>query len=251
MSSGGPDCRWWHAAPTIPAPAVGMVLPRSQPESSTIASFPQAVASPPPATAAPRVHPAPSDDDGQDPPGPDLVELLTSAGSKDEAAFRDLYTACSRRVFGQARRILLDPDISAEVTQEVFLLVWEQGDRYRPELGHPLTWLKTLTHRRAIDRLRSEVSRGARDEKWGRRNQSSAFDEVSEAVVGRDEASRVHAGMAVLSAVQREAITLAYFSHLTYAEVAVRLGIPVPTAKTRIRDGLRKMRSVLETRPNE
>lgn len=228
-----------------------MVLPRSQPESPTIASFLRVVASPPPATPHLRTPSALPADDGPDPAGSDLADLLVSAGLKDEAAFRALYTACSRRVFGQARRVLLDPDISAEVTQEVFLLVWEQGDRYRPELGHPLTWLKTLTHRRAIDRLRSEVSRDARDEKWGRRHQAVAFDEVSEAVVGRDEACRVRASMAVLSTVQREAISLAYFSHLTYVEVAARLGIPVPTAKTRIRDGLKKLRAVLEPRPNE
>ncbi|WDF33271.1 sigma-70 family RNA polymerase sigma factor [Arthrobacter agilis] len=228
-----------------------MASSRSQPESLAITSFLQAVALPPSTAPDQWTQLGSSSDVASPEAGPDLTALLISAGMKDEAAFRDLYTACSRRVFGQARRVLIDPDISAEVTQEVFLLVWEQGDRYDPELGHPLTWLKTLTHRRAIDRLRSEVSRGARDEKWGRRHHATPVDEVSEVVVGRDEASRVHASMSVLSNAQHEAISLAFFSHLTYAEVGERLGIPVATAKTRIRDGLKKLRKALEPHARE
>ncbi len=169
-----------------------------------------------------------------------------ATGLKDAQAFQALYRACSRRVFGLARKILTDAEVSVEVTQEVFLLVWEQGHRYQPDLGHPISWLMTLTHRRAVDRLRSDLARAARDETWGRRHWSSGLDEVAEEVAGRDEADRVHASLAVLSAVQREAISLAYFSHLTYVEVAGCLGIPVPTAKTRIRDGLKKLRTTLE-----
>lgn len=176
----------------------------------------------------------------------DLAPLLVLAGQKDEAAFQALYVACARRVYGMAYKLLADPDRSAEVTQEVFLLVWEQGHRYRPELGHPISWLLTLTHRRAVDRIRSDIARTTRDEKWGRRNWLADFDEVTDLVVGRDEATRLRASMSVLSPLQREAVSLAYFSHLTYVEVAEYLDIPVPTAKTRIRDGLRKLRSALE-----
>ncbi|THJ64628.1 sigma-70 family RNA polymerase sigma factor [Arthrobacter echini] len=177
---------------------------------------------------------------------PDLTALLVATGLRDAQAFQSLYRACSRRVFGLARKILGDPEASAEVTQEVFLMVWEQGHRYEPALGHPISWLMTLTHRRAVDRLRSEHSRAVRDELWGRRHWSEGFDEVAEQVAGREEAERVRASLAVLSAVQYEAISLAYFSHLTYVEVAERLGVPVATAKTRIRDGLKKLRSALE-----
>lgn len=192
-----------------------------------------------------RQIPAPMNDEFGAAP-PDLTALLVATGLKDAQAFQGLYSACSRRVFGLARRILGDPEVSAEVTQEVFLLLWEQGDRYKPGLGHPISWIMTLTHRRAVDRLRSEVARAGRDETWGRRHWSTGFDEVAEQVTGRDEAERVHASLAVLSPVQREAISLAYFSHLTYTEVAERLGVPVPTAKTRIRDGLKKLRVALE-----
>jgi RNA polymerase sigma-70 factor (ECF subfamily) len=105
----------------------------------------------------------------------------------------------------------------------------------------------TLTHRRAVDRIRSDTARTNRDENWGRRNCSPGFDDVIETVLERDEATRIRASMSVLSPVQHEAVSLAYFSHLTYAEVAEHLRIPVPTAKTRIRDALKKLRATLES----
>lgn len=175
-----------------------------------------------------------------------LTELLVATGQKDSRAFEDLYRASAHRVFGMARKFLYDPDRSAEVTQEVFMLIWDQGNRYRPELGHPMSWLMTLTHRRAIDRLRSDTTRALRDERWTRQNWPTTFDEVTETVVGRDDAARLRQSLSVLSPLQREAISLAYFDHLTYAEVALRLGIPVATAKTRIRDGLKKLYKALE-----
>ncbi|MHA7144256.1 sigma-70 family RNA polymerase sigma factor [Arthrobacter sp. TmT3-37] len=168
-------------------------------------------------------------------------------GSKDPEAFQILYEQCARRVYGMVRKTLQNPDSCAEVTQEVFLMVWEQGDRYRPELGHPVSWLMTLAHRRAVDRLRMDTTRRARDEKWGRRNWDTGFDEVAETVLERENSADVQAAMSVLSPLQHQAISLAYFSHLTYNEVAEHLGIPAPTAKTRIRDGMRKLRRELET----
>ncbi|WP_459270125.1 sigma-70 family RNA polymerase sigma factor [Arthrobacter sp. MDT1-65] len=177
---------------------------------------------------------------------PDLAGVLVAVGSKDPDAFQTLYEQCARRVYGVVRKTLQNPDSCAEVTQEVLLMVWEQGDRYRPELGHPVSWLMTLAHRRAVDRLRTDTTSAARDEKWGRRNWDAGFDEVTETVLERQNTADVRAAMTVLSPVQHEAISLAYFSHLTYNEVAHRLGIPAPTAKTRIRDGMRKLRAVLE-----
>lgn len=174
-----------------------------------------------------------------------LTDLLVATGRKDPLAFEDLYRACAPRVFGMARKFLYDPDRSAEVTQEVFMLIWDQGDRYRPDLGHPMSWLMTLTHRRAVDRIRSDTTRALRDERWTRQNWPTTFDEVTETVVDRDDAARLRQSMSVLSPLQREAISLAYFKHLTYAEVALRLGIPEPTAKTRIRDGLKKLYKAL------
>ncbi|MEG9248365.1 sigma-70 family RNA polymerase sigma factor [Arthrobacter sp. Soc17.1.1.1] len=182
----------------------------------------------------------------------DLAAVLVAVGSGDPDAFQVLYEQCARRVYGVVRKTLQNPDSCAEVTQEVFLMVWEQGDRYRPELGHPVSWLMTLAHRRAVDRLRMETTRTARDEKWGRRNWDTGFDEVAETVLERENTADVQAAMTVLSPLQHQAISLAYFSHLTYNEVANHLGIPAPTAKTRIRDGLKKLRRVLEEqRQNE
>ncbi|MHA7240778.1 sigma-70 family RNA polymerase sigma factor [Arthrobacter sp. TMS1-12-1] len=169
-------------------------------------------------------------------------------GGKDPDAFQILYEQCARRVYGVVRKTLQSPESCAEVTQEVFLMVWEQGARYRPELGHPVSWLMTLAHRRAVDRLRADMSRRERDDRWARRNHSAGVDEVTEAVLRREDAAIMQAAMAVLSPVQRQAISLAYFSHLTYNEVAEHLGIPAPTVKTRIRDGMKKLRAAIEAK---
>ena len=177
---------------------------------------------------------------------PDLVAVLVAVGSKNPEAFQLLYEQCARRVYGVVRKTLQNPESCAEVTQEVFLMVWEQGDRYRPELGHPVSWLMTLAHRRAVDRLRAETSRRERDDRWGRRHWCAGVDDVTEAVLGRQDAADVRAAMAVLSPLQHQAISLAYFSHLTYNEVAEHLGIPAPTVKTRIRDGMKKLRAAIE-----
>lgn len=183
---------------------------------------------------------------------PDLSAVLVAVGCKDPAAFQILYEQCARRVYGMVRKTLQSPESCAEVTQEVFLMVWEQGDRYQPELGHPVSWLMTLAHRRAVDRLRADTSRRERDDRWARRNGSAGVDDVADAVLVRQDAATLRDAMAVLSPVQHQAISLAYFSHLTYNEVANHLGIPAPTAKTRIRDGLKKLRRVLEEqRQNE
>ncbi len=228
---------------------VRAVWSRSRSESSTITLITPShaldvvldVAVDPPAPPAMRITAG-----GAGPPSPDLAAVLVAVGSKDPVAFRVLYEECARRIYGVVRKTISNPDSCAEVTQEVFLMVWEQGDRYRPELGHPVSWLMTLAHRRAVDRVRSDSSRRLRDEKWGRRNCSIGFDDVTETVLGRDEAANVRSVMSVLSPLQRQSISLAYFSHLTYNEVADHLGIPASTVKTRIRDGLKKLRAALE-----
>lgn len=179
---------------------------------------------------------------------PDLTAVLVAVGCKDPVAFQILYEHCARRVYGMVRKTLQNPESCAEVTQEVFLMVWEQGGRYQPELGHPMSWLMTLAHRRAVDRLRADTSRRERDDKWARRNSSTGVDDVADAVLVRQDAATVRDAMAVLSPVQHQAISLAYFSHLTYTEVAEHLGLPSSTVKTRIRDGMKKLRAAIEAK---
>lgn len=184
------------------------------------------------------------------PPGPvDQVEaLILRVGQGDGCAFEHLYRQTSHRIFGLVRRIVVDAELSAETTQDVFLALWQGGAaRFDPSRGTGMSWLMTLAHRRAIDKVRSEESHRSRTLRWGIRNQDVDYDQVADTVLHRLEAGAVHTSLACLSVVQREAIHLAYFAGMTYAEVAGHLDIPVPTAKTRIRDGIRRLRaSVLD-----
>ena len=173
--------------------------------------------------------------------------LLQRVAQQDAEAFGELYTLTSGRVYGLVRRTLSDAELSAEITQDVYLAVWQtHAARFDPRLGSGLSWIMTLAHRRAVDRVRSEESLRARHLRWSTKNRDVDYDQVSDAVIQHSESAAVRACLSALSAKQREAIDLAYYAGLTYVEVAERLGIPIPTAKTRIRDGILRLRKALE-----
>jgi RNA polymerase sigma-70 factor (ECF subfamily) len=172
--------------------------------------------------------------------------LLLRVGDGDAQAFAELYERTSHRVFGLARKVLVDAEMSAETTQDVFLALWIGGAaRFDPLKGSGMSWMMTLAHRRAVDKVRAEESHRVRDSRWGIRNRDVDYDQVAEAVIQGSESDAVRAGLRTLSDVQRQAIHLAFYSGLTYIQVADHLGVPVPTAKTRIRDGIRRLGSCL------
>lgn len=177
---------------------------------------------------------------------PDLARLLLHTGDGDEASFTELYRSTSARVFGLVRRIVVDPAISEEVTQEVFLQVWNKAAEYSPHLGSPMAWLMTLAHRRAVDRIRSEQAHRDRLNRWSDTEIGTPFDEVAESVMARDESLAVRAAFGALTDKQRQAIEMAYYRGLTYAQVAEALEAPLGTVKARIRDGLGRLRSALD-----
>lgn len=177
---------------------------------------------------------------------PDLAHLLTLVGRRDERAFDTFYRSTSARVFGLVRRIVVDPTISEEVTQEVFLQVWHQAAEFSPKLGSPFAWLMTLAHRRAVDRIRSEQAHRDRLSRWSTSQMPTAFDDVMESVLARDESQVLKAAFAGLSEKQRQAIELAYYRGFTYVQVAEALEAPLGTVKGRIRDGLSRLRNALE-----
>lgn len=125
-------------------------------------------------------------------------------------------------------------------------MVWEKAAAYSPAAGSPMAWLMMIAHRRAVDRVRSHQSSRNRDKQWAATSQNPPYDEVSEAAVGRLEAEILHRSLDRLSPLQREAVVLAYFGCLTYQEVAEKLATPLPTIKSRIRDGLLRLRAELE-----
>lgn len=173
--------------------------------------------------------------------GDSIDDLLRRAGRGSERAFGEFYDATSALVYGVVRNALRDPAMSEEVAQEVYVELWRLAPRFDPDRGSAKTWASTIAHRRAVDRVRSEQSRRDReddDATAARRD----FDQVSEAVIDGVDRDRLGESMATLSPTQREAVTLAYFGGHTYREVAALLDVPEGTVKTRIRDGLIKLR---------
>jgi RNA polymerase sigma-70 factor, ECF subfamily len=176
-------------------------------------------------------------------PGPDLAALLAKVARGDEAAFAAVYDQAGALVFGLVRRIVKDPAQSEEVTQEVLLEVWRTASRFDPGEGSARTWLTTLAHRRAVDRVRSAEASARREVRAA--TAMIDYDAVAEEVESRLEAQRVRRCLDSLTELQRESLALAYYGGYTYREVAALLGVAVGTVKTRMRDGLIRLRDCL------
>ena len=160
-------------------------------------------------------------------------------------AFSELYDGVSARLFGLVRRLVVDPAQSEEVTQEVFLEIWQSAARFQPERGSALSWMFTLAHRRAVDRIRSAQASRDRDTRIGIRDLPIDTDVVSEAAELRVENERVQRALTELTDVQRQAVSLAYYSGFSHSEIADELSVPIGTVKTRIRDGMIRLRDAL------
>ena len=178
-------------------------------------------------------------------PGVHLKTLLDRSAAGDERAFAELYDLTSARVYGMVLRVVRDAAQAAEVTQDIYLEVWRQSARFDAAKGSVLPWLLMIAHRRAVDRVRSAQSSVVRDDKYAVVNAERPYDSVSEQAQANIEAQRVRKVLADLTGPQREAVSLAYFGGYTHSEVAELLHIPLGTVKTRIRDGLIRMRDAL------
>lgn len=171
-----------------------------------------------------------------------LTAMLRAVAKGEEAAFATLYDETAARVHGLVLRIVRNPAQAEEVTQEVYLEVWRRASRFDPRRGSPFAWLMTMAHRRAVDRVRSAQSSSTRDETWEARSREVQFDTTAETAAARLDARRVRAALDELTDAQREAVSLAYLGGYTHREVAGLLDLPLGTAKTRIRDGLIRLR---------
>jgi RNA polymerase sigma-70 factor (ECF subfamily) len=186
--------------------------------------------------------------DGFDLPeeGSDRVDhvgtLIQRVATGDREAFAELYDALSARAFGLIVRVLVDRSQSEEVLQEVFLEVWQSAERFTPKRGQGRSWVLTIAHRRAVDRVRSSQSSVDRDVRAGFRDMDVAYDNVSEKVEMKIEGRRVVDALAALPEAQKEALTLAYFGGYSQSEIATLVGAPLGTIKTRMRDGLSRLR---------
>ena len=182
-------------------------------------------------------------------PGPakradaDLDALLTLVARGDQGAFEALYERLARPAYGLIRKVLRDPAQSEEVVQEVLLEVWRTASRFDPARGGAATWVLTIAHRRAVDRVRSEAAAAGREQRTSR--VPAAVDAVADRVEATLDAELLRRCLAGLSDVQRESITLAYYGGYTYPEVAKLLEVALGTIKSRIRDGLNRLRDCL------
>ena len=171
-----------------------------------------------------------------------LQQLLARVAVGDKVAFGDLYDEVAPRVFGLVKRLLVDHSQSEEVTQEIFLEVWQSASRFDPNKGGATTWILTMAHRRAVDRVRASQSSRDRDVKIGIRNHETDYDNVSSTVETRVEHEKVEKAMGRLTELQRQAIQLSYYGGYSNSEVAEILSVPTGTVKTRIRDGMIRLR---------
>jgi RNA polymerase sigma-70 factor (ECF subfamily) len=176
--------------------------------------------------------------------GRDGLELILAEVAKgDQAAFRAVYDQAAPAVLGVVRRVLRDPAQSEEVMQEVLLEIWRTAARFDPSAGSAAAWIMTVAHRRAVDRVRSEQRATERELRAA--TASIAYDEVSETALTSLEHQRVRRCLDGLTDLQRESVTLAYYGGYSYREVAQLLGVAVGTVKTRMRDGLIRLRDCL------
>lgn len=181
-----------------------------------------------------------------EPDEPDAGELLARVARGDEPAFERLYGLLIGPVYGLIRRVVRDAAQSEEVAQEVMVELWRTAPRYSPAKGSAMTWAMTLAHRRAVDRVRAAQAAADRDDRLGRRERASRpFDEVAEQVTTRLEQEQVRRCLGTLTSLQRESVLLAYYGGRTYREVGELLDTPLGTVKTRLRDGLIRLRDCL------
>lgn len=169
----------------------------------------------------------------------DLVDLVADAR---QDAFTELYNRLCGAVFRRARSILRETGHAEEVTQEVFLEVWQRAALFDRTLGTASSWVLRLTHSRSVDRVRQVQANRLRDDAFIRRGEGQQDEAVLDGCVRRSQRSQIGAAVAQLTPLQAEAITLTMYDGHSYREASQLLGIPLPTLKTRIRNGLIALR---------
>lgn len=172
-------------------------------------------------------------------------ELLVRVASGDKHAFGDLYDQLAARVMGICMQVLHNRAVAEEVTQEVFVETWRNAALFSPEKGSAQSWILRLARSRAIDKLRSRMAEMARDERDTMLENLTHYIDVEGDAISTIEGEHVRTAVNDIGEPHRSAIMLTYFGGLSHKELAEHQGIPLGTAKTRVRDGLKKLKSAL------
>jgi RNA polymerase sigma-70 factor (ECF subfamily) len=181
-----------------------------------------------------------------DEPDRELAYLLGRVARGDAAAYSTFYDRVAGPVYGLAMRMLNnDRSAAEEVVQEVLVEAWRSAAKFDATKGSVMTWVMTLAHRRAVDRVRRERSYAERNERERRLVTHPDLD-PGEQVEVEESRERVRAALSTLPEPQREALVLAYFGGHSYPEVAAQLGVPLGTVKTRVRQGMMRLKERLE-----
>ncbi len=173
----------------------------------------------------------------------ELGVLVERCAAGDREAFAGLYQVVAPIVHGVCRRLMVDRGLAEETAQDVMVELWSKSGGYRPERGTVFAWAATVAHRRAVDRIRSEVSRRRRE---GALPEERELDGTDDALLREEDKRRVRECLETLTELESQAVAHAYYDGLSYAEVARRLASPLPTIKSRIRSGLTRLRGCLE-----
>lgn len=178
--------------------------------------------------------------------GPTDASLVARIAVGDERALQMVYERYSPLVYGLSRRVTASTAHAEEITQEVFVYLWQNPDRFDAERGTLRAFLGAIAHRRSVDDVRRNTRRTAREDRVGSDASNLGVLEISDDVERSQTAERVRAAVSSLPEQQREAVLLAYFGGCTFKQVAEQLGIPEGTAKSRLRLGLSKLAVLLE-----
>ncbi|SMX82444.1 sigma-70 family RNA polymerase sigma factor [Brevibacterium antiquum] len=177
-----------------------------------------------------------------DPSSDQLLRIATG----DRSAFEELFVAQSRILMAVILRIVRSQSLAEEVLQECFTEVWTRCSGFDPQLGTGRAWLITLCRRRAIDCVRSVQAQQNRDYADGLRSSADEGEQVEQTVIDRSESDRTVMALKILHEDQAQPIVMAFYQGLTHAEISQNLKVPLGTIKSRIRDGMKKLREELE-----